>query len=194
MSLVSVAQSYLGIREGTEEHKHIIDAYNKIRPLPRGYEVTYKDSWCAVFVTKCADEAGLHNFPRECGVEEMKKKFNNEAYSLVQHPEPNDVIFYTYSHTGIVENVNDGYVYTIEGNANNMVLRQVHALGAPYIAAYGRCHNNPSVQTDNVELTLVARKVIAGRYGNQPERQKRLEAEGWNYYEVQAVVNAMLNV
>lgn len=38
----------------------------------------------------------------------------------------------------------------------------------------------------------VARDVINGKYGNQPERQKRLEAEGYNYREVQNRVNQML--
>ena len=38
----------------------------------------------------------------------------------------------------------------------------------------------------------VAKDVINGKYGNQPERQKRLEAEGYNYREVQNRVNQML--
>lgn len=38
----------------------------------------------------------------------------------------------------------------------------------------------------------VAKDVINGKYGNQPERQKRLEAEGYNYREVQDRVNEML--
>ena len=38
----------------------------------------------------------------------------------------------------------------------------------------------------------VAKCVIRGDYGNQPERQKRLEAEGYNYREVQNRVNEML--
>ena len=29
--------SFNGIREGTAEHKQIIDTYNRIRPLPSGY-------------------------------------------------------------------------------------------------------------------------------------------------------------
>lgn len=38
----------------------------------------------------------------------------------------------------------------------------------------------------------VAKDVIAGKYGNYPERKDRLEAEGYNYAEVQAIVNKML--
>ena len=39
----------------------------------------------------------------------------------------------------------------------------------------------------------VARDVIKGSYGNYPERKTRLEAEGYNYSEVQARVNKILS-
>ena len=39
----------------------------------------------------------------------------------------------------------------------------------------------------------VAQDVIAGKYGNYPERKERLEAEGYNYSEVQGRVNELLN-
>lgn len=38
----------------------------------------------------------------------------------------------------------------------------------------------------------VAKDVIAGKYKNYPERKKLLEAEGYNYNEVQAKVNELL--
>lgn len=38
----------------------------------------------------------------------------------------------------------------------------------------------------------VAKDVIAGEYGNYPERKTRLEADGYNYSEVQGKVNEML--
>ena len=39
----------------------------------------------------------------------------------------------------------------------------------------------------------VAQDVIEGKYGNYPERKTRLEAEGYNYSEVQTRVNALVN-
>ncbi len=39
----------------------------------------------------------------------------------------------------------------------------------------------------------IADEVIAGKWGNQPERQQRLEAAGYNYQEVQDAVNARYN-
>ena len=38
----------------------------------------------------------------------------------------------------------------------------------------------------------LAKEVIEGKWGNQPERQQRLEAEGYNYAEVQNRVNEIL--
>jgi len=38
----------------------------------------------------------------------------------------------------------------------------------------------------------IAKDVIEGKYGNYPERKTRLEAEGYNYSEVQSRVNEML--
>lgn len=36
-NFVNTAISYLGVVEGSEKHKYIIDTYNKISPLPQGY-------------------------------------------------------------------------------------------------------------------------------------------------------------
>lgn len=36
--------------------------------------------------------------------------------------------------------------------------------------------------------------VVLGKYGNQPERQKKLESEGFNYQNVRKLVNAILKL
>lgn len=41
-------------------------------------------------------------------------------------------------------------------------------------------------------ITEIARQVIAGQWGNQPERQQRLEGAGYNYAAVRAEVNRLL--
>ena len=42
----------------------------------------------------------------------------------------------------------------------------------------------------NVEI---AKEVYAGKWGNNPERRQKLEAAGYNYNEVQAIVNRLCN-
>lgn len=45
--------------------------------------------------------------------------------------------------------------------------------------------------TPKKSLDEIANDVIEGKYGNYPERKERLEAEGYNYSEVQTRVNEM---
>lgn len=58
-------------------------------------------------------------------------------------PQPGDQIFFTYSpgeysHTGIVESVQNGTVTTIEGNTSDQVARRQYSVGSSVIAGYGR--------------------------------------------------------
>jgi hypothetical protein len=43
------------------------------------------------------------------------------------------------------------------------------------------------------KLETVAREVIIGKWGDGDERRKRLTKAGYNYAEVQAIVNKLLN-
>lgn len=51
----------------------------------------------------------------------------------------------------------------------------------------------PTPPSSGITLDRIVTAVINGVYGNQPERQQRLEREGWNYAEVRAAVNARLS-
>lgn len=44
------------------------------------------------------------------------------------------------------------------------------------------------------KLETVAREVIIGKWGDGDVRRKRLTEAGYNYAEVQAIVNKLLNV
>ena len=41
-------------------------------------------------------------------------------------------------------------------------------------------------------MTKIAREVISGKYGNGTERKRRLEADGYDYDEVQKIVNRIV--
>lgn len=186
---LNTALASLGIREDSTEHHFIVDKYNSIKPYPRGYMVKYSDSWCAVFVTYCADMNNITGFPRECGVMEMFNKFMcTENYCISSKPQKGMPVFFNYSHTGIIENLDDSNIYTIEGNANNSVLRQVHNRNASYIMGYGHYCKETTVDVD-----LIAREVIAGKWGNNPQRKQMLESAGYNYQTIQDKVNQILN-
>lgn len=57
--------------------------------------------------------------------------------------------------------------------------------------AVGDVHYVSNSQKKSIEE--IAKDVIAGKYGNYPERKTKLEAEGYNYSEVQKKVNELVN-
>ena len=72
-----------------------------------------------------------------------------------------------------------GSGYTFRGCIVNPAIGDVHYSGG-------------STPTPGKSIDEVAKEVIAGQWGNNPERKQRLEAAGYNYNEVQARVNAIL--
>lgn len=208
--VVKQAQSLIGRKESNGTHKLIIDTYNSHKPLARGYKVKYTDEWCATFVSAVAIEVGYTDIiPTECGCGQMIALFKelgcwieNDAYV----PDPGDVIFYDWeddgkgdntgwpNHVGIVEKVSDGVITVIEGNYNCEVKRRTIKVNGKYIRGYGV----PEYDTEAVTATpsksvdAVAKDVIAGKYGNGDARKAKIEAEGYNYAEVQARVNEIL--
>ena len=97
--IVDRAKSWAGRKEADGSHREIIDVYNSIDPLPRGYRMTYSDPWCAAFVSACAQVLGLTKtvFP-ECGCitrinlyKQHGRWMEDDAY----RPQPGDVIFFS---------------------------------------------------------------------------------------------------
>ncbi len=140
-NLIETARSYLGVADGSTAHRAIVDKYNSIRPLPRGYRVTYTDAWCAVFVSLCALISGAV-LPYECGCQEMYAAFPVKK-SRTATPGIGWIIFYDWNqdgraeHVGIVESVKDGVITAIEGNHNDQVGRRQIRVGDPSIYGYG---------------------------------------------------------
>ena len=105
--------------------------------------------WCCVFVSWLANENSLLNthIPRFAavsqGINYFKSK-NQLKYASKYTPKPGDIVFFDFpsdylvDHVGIVEKVENGIVYTIEGNANSdYVKRKEYPIGHPYLYAYG---------------------------------------------------------
>lgn len=180
---------YRGCLEGSALHGKLIDCYNQINPLPRGYHVKYTDPWCAAYVSAIMKMAGLSNFPSECGVYEMKKKFEMAGESYEFQPKiardvyPADLIFFKHSHVGIITGITNTIVWTIEGNANDSVMTRHYSKNDPSILGYGII---------DLPIDSVVTDVISGKYGNGVDRRNRLRKDGYNYEEVQKDVNIRL--
>uniref|UniRef100_UPI001E3E4E5D peptidoglycan-binding protein n=1 Tax=Clostridium haemolyticum TaxID=84025 RepID=UPI001E3E4E5D len=105
------------------------------------------NSWCAMFVSWCANEAGILNrtVPKyaSCanGAEWYKSKERYKTRESGYIPKTGDVIFFNRNngihHTGIVVSYSGGTVYTIEGNSSNAVSRRNYSLDNHQINGYG---------------------------------------------------------
>ena len=99
-------------------------------------------------------------------------------------------------HTGLVVGIKDGRVYTIEGNTGDTkggeVMRHNYPQNAVYIAGYGvpdwdlakDTKMSPKDITDEIYKKVL--NTLAGEYGTNPERKKKL---GEWYDPVQWVIN-----
>ena len=109
---------------------------------------TSRVDWCACFVTWCANECGyiesgvMPNFSWcETGVNWFKDR--NQWLDGGATPAPGDIIFFDWDnsgdpdHVGIVERVEDGYIYIIEVNSGDAVCQNAFALTSSEIAGYG---------------------------------------------------------
>ena len=106
--------------------------------------------WCACFVSWCADQCGLLDsgaVPKFAGVGTGVQWFQSRGQWLdgSATPEPGMIIFFQWygsdsliaDHVGIVERVEDGRIYTIEGNSDNMVRQNSYPVGYGEIKGYG---------------------------------------------------------
>ena len=112
------------------------------------YGFTERVEWCACFVSWCAEQCGYIDagvMPRfslcEDGMNWFKQSRQWRDSSYI--PAPGDIIFFNWDenpdsdHVGIVERVEGGYVYTIEGNTNDSVARRRYRLNKEQIVGYG---------------------------------------------------------
>lgn len=129
MTYSKYALQFIGVRQGSTKHKKIVDTYNTIKPLPRGYKVRYTDNWCATFVSFVLKSCGVKKNVFECGAERMLKKFKKLKLTLDDDTKgkSNDIIFYDWQcdgwsdHVGIIYQADKKYYYVVEGNKNKRV-------------------------------------------------------------------------
>ncbi len=212
-AVLDQAREWIGCNEAAGTHKQIIDLYNSHKPLARGYAVRYTDAWCATFVSAVAIKCGMTDIiPTECGCGQMIQLFRelgewDERDNRT--PEPGDVIFYDWDdsgigdntgwpdHVGFVERVNGGNIVVIEGNYSDSVKRRTLAVNGKYIRGYGvpkydRAQEPEQATQGSKTVEEVAKEVIAGAWGSGDDRKNRLSAAGYDYFQVQTAVNALL--
>ncbi len=208
-AVINEAKKWLGANKWGARHKQIIDGYNAVRPLPRGYAVQYSDDWCDTFVSFVAIRTGATDLiDRECGVERHKDIFKSKGIWLgLVRPQVGDVIIFNWSgnrqgwgnHIGYVASVTGDRITTIEGNTTvngqSTVAYRTYAWNSVYIQGYARPkYAEGGGQAPKVELSgdieQLARDGIAGKLGNGEDRKRLL---GDKYEAVQAKINELLS-
>lgn len=114
-------------------------------------------SWCAMFVSWCANQAGIPSsvIPKHASCDIGMNWFknngrwgwgkywaNNKGYTTYT-PKAGDIVYFgngnlnDSTHVGIVYNVDSSYVYTIEGNTSGKCAYKSYAHNSSYIYGYG---------------------------------------------------------
>ena len=122
----------------------------------RWYGFDERVDWCAIFVSWCGNECGylesgvLPSFA-VCYAGEDWFKAREQWQDNTYTPGPGDIIFFDWdypneggqdgipNHVGIVEKVEDGIVYTIEGNSGDSSRQKSYPIGYYEIYGYGIC-------------------------------------------------------
>lgn len=194
MDYASFAMQYVGTKQGSKQHKYIVDTYNTIKPLPRSYKVKYSDYWCATFASFVMLKCGAKNAPYECSVQKMWKLAKSRK-QIVTSPKRNDLIIYDWGnngsldHVGIITAVNGNTLTVVEGNKSKTVGVRTISKSSKEIEGYIRV-----AQTESHAYTYeeMATRVIKGLYGNGSARKKAIESAGYDYKKVQNIVNSRL--
>lgn len=114
------------------------------------YGFTNHVEWCACFVSWCADQCGYLDsgtYPKFSGCVFGMQWFQQRGLWLDDstEPAPGMLIFFDWApqdgvpdHVGIVEKVENGTVYTVEGNSRDMCRQKQYSLGNSVILGYGK--------------------------------------------------------
>lgn len=214
---VDYLAQYVGIKEGSVEHKAILAVLNN-SGLCKRYKMTVNDAWCATAVSAAYIASRLADiFPCvecSCGnMIELARKagiwVENDAYV----PKTGDAILYDWGdsgkgdctgwpdHVGLVASVSGNTIRVIEGNMSNTVGYRNLAVNGRYIRGFitpkfstkaTSSGNGSGGSPKKKSVSEIAKEVIAGKWGNGDARKSAIKAAGYDYDAVQAEVNKQL--
>lgn len=135
--------------------------YKQVGGTKYGYwynELFVNQPWCAMFVSWCADQAGVSQtiLPKHASCSSWVKWFKSQGlwkdsqyYGGNYTPKAGDVVFYRNSgssavsdHTGVIVGTNGSYLHVIEGNSTNVSVCEFKTnssrmLKSSYVIGYG---------------------------------------------------------
>ena len=189
-------------------HDKVVNVYNSINPLPRGYRLQYSDAWCASFVSVVFHQCGYDDIA-ECSCLMMMQKaiklhifIEDDNYI----PSQGDIILYDWDdngvgdckgipdHVGIVIDVTDTSIIVREGNKGGVIGHRTLNMGSKYIRGYILPPYEKNATTSHTEplnkvyksVDDIVNAIIKGEFGNGDNRKEQL----YNYF--QKLVNEKL--
>ncbi len=133
-AMIAVAQSQIGNVGGA--------------PYWSWWGLDYRVEWCAIFVSWVAGQCGYLDagvLPKMEGVRPYVDWFieRGQWQGRDYEPLPGDIIFFDWEsdgladHVGIVEKVEDGLIYTVEGNSGDRCIENRYYLGSAPVYGFG---------------------------------------------------------
>lgn len=204
---VNVARSQIGVREiGTNNVKYNTWYYERV---VNGTPGTSEYAWCVTFECWCANQIGILNslipkcnnvgvlrdWYKARGLYHLKTSYTPKAGDLI--------IFKNAFHTGIVERVESGKIWTIEGNSKDKVSNNTYLKTDSYIQGYcqvkfndnqGNTGNTTKSSIKEIQAMIKSKYnfnfYVDGIYGSETKKMliKALQTELNKQY------NANLNV
>lgn len=217
-AVVNLVCSWEGKNEKDGSYKSIIDIYNGLTSMsfPRGTKMQYGWPWCACTWSALAIKLGyLDIMPIEIScyylIEAAKRMgiwVENDAYV----PNIADAVLYDWEDNGVGDNTGIpdhvgtvievhpevGTFVVMEGNLSDSVKKRTMSINGRYIRGFitPKYDEDGIVNVQPIEdksVETLAREVIAGTWGKNPQRRQKLLDCGYDYNAVQARVNEILN-
>lgn len=140
-AIVAIAKSQIGVKE-SHYNNVIYNTWFYGHTVSESRPSATKYAWCAVFLSWCADQAGVPQnvFPKTASVTGLKAFFAGQSSYHKRSdytPKVGDVAFFGTSHVGIVVSVEDGIVTLVEGNYSDSVALTTYKLSSSKITGYG---------------------------------------------------------
>jgi hypothetical protein len=206
--LVNNALAQVGYKAGTGKHTKYAEELDKLGYVYNGPKNGY--DWCDVFVDWCFYKSFgkvgfqmLYQPERGTGAGcPFSADFFREHNAFYETPAIGDQVFFGVPgdeyHTGIVVEVGNMTITTVEGNTgggNGQVQKKTYARAGNIISGYGRPRwslVSAAPAKPDKSVDAVAKEVLAGKWGNGSERVRRLTAAGYDAVDVQIAVNKLV--
>lgn len=179
--IVEKAIEYIGYTEGDNNDTIFGDWYG-----------LSNEPWCAMFVSYCADQVGIPQdiIQKFASCTAGFKWFEEQGVAIRENivPEVGDIIFFVWNnpneptpdHVGIVERVENGKVYTIEGNRSDKVQQYEYDIDDWHI--YGYAQPNYEEEVSDLQYKVHLEEIgwtdyiNAGEVAGTTGESRRMEA------------------